>query len=156
MRNVWRVLLFFAVSGLVPAFAADNHIAVDFWGLSYHGNRDRNYNEQNWGLGLRAYHGKWFVAADRMKNSSRGQTTAFGVGYEYPFANVRGYVFSVAAEVARVNYEFPGRGTAHGTLIIPFLSVRKDALGGNVALIPPNGRRKAILLFSATYHFKAF
>lgn len=155
MKTMWRVLVFFMLSGLVPVFAAGNHVAVDFWGLSYHGNRDRGYNEQNWGLGLRAYHNNWFVAIDDMKNSSSGQTVAIGAGYEYPLANVRGYVFSIAAEVARVNYEFPGRGTVHGMIIIPFLSVRKDSWAGNIALVPPNDHRKSILLFSATKHFNA-
>lgn len=158
MKNALGVLLLLFFSGLASlCFAAeDNHLAANFWGLSHHQSDRKGYNEQNWGLGLRAYHKNWFVAVDQMRNSARGQTRAIGIGYEYPLIEIKGAKFSIAAEAAHLDYEFPGRGTARGILLLPFVSVRVNEWSGNVGLIPPNGKREAIVLFFVTWHFKGF
>lgn len=157
MRCTLTVLLLFIISALTPCAAEesrDNHFALNFWGLSHHQSDRKGFNQQNWGLGLRAYHKNWFVAVDRMRNSARGQTLAVGGGYEYPLFDFKGAKFSIAAEVAHLDYEFPGLGTARGLLLLPFVAVRVGNLGANMGIIPPSGKREAVLLFFATWHFK--
>ena len=160
MKIAAGVLLLFALSGFTKSFAADgcpstNHFAVNAWGLSYHETRNKGYNEQNWGLGLRWYHGCWFLAADNMRNSVRGMTLALGGGYEYPVTTIKGYTLSIAGQLTRLDYEVPGRGVAHGVVTLPFVSVKKDDLGlaGNIGIIPAIGRGRPVLLFFVTKHF---
>ena len=67
---------------------------MSIWGLSYHVNRTIDYNENNWGLGLRYYiRPKWrwlgksedhrvFFEADALRNSYRGLVVPLSAGAE--------------------------------------------------------------------------
>lgn len=131
----------------------DIHFAVDLWGASRHADRKRNYNEQNWGIGVRGYYGNWFVSLDRMRNSVNGYTRAVGFGYEYPVVKFSGYTLSLGGEAIRLDYQIPDRGTLHGSVLLPELSIRKGQVSGNIGFVPPSGKRKSIFLFFATWHF---
>jgi hypothetical protein len=135
---------------------SENHLAVDLWGLSYHGDRDQDHNERNWGIGLRAYHGNWFAAVDQMKNSFRGKALAVGVGYEYPLTTIAGYTLSAEAELLHLDYEKPGQGAVNGWGILPALSLRRGDVSMHVGVIPPTESQKGLLLFFLTYHFSPF
>src|ERR1035437_1088663 len=117
--KIWGwVLLFFVLCGPAPGLAQEeNHLAVDVWGLSHHVNREKGYNEQNWGGGLRLYHRSFFVAADIMRNSVRGQTSSIGAGYDHNLFNIGTYAFSAEVEVAHLDYQVPKRGTARGVVV---------------------------------------
>ena len=161
MKNLSGSILLSFVLFTSPAFAAEetpaeNHIAVNVWGFSHHAQRNKGYNEQNWGLGVRAYHGNWFAAADEMRNSVRGNTFAYGIGYEYPLFTLKGFTASAVAEAVRVNYEFPGLGIARATVILPGASVRKENVSANLLYIPETSHRKSIVMLFGTYHFKGF
>ena len=47
---------------------------ISIWGLSYHVDRSVDYNEDNWGLGVRYYlkPDRCFVEVDALRNSNRG------------------------------------------------------------------------------------
>jgi len=78
-----------------PPAASEHTWGIDIWGLSYHVNRQIDYNETNWGLGVRHYarpSWKWlgdnsdnrvFFDADALQNSNRGLMLALSVGAEY-------------------------------------------------------------------------
>ncbi len=84
---------------------------IDIWGLSYHVNRRIDYNETNWGLGVRRYarpswkwlgdnsHNRVFVDGDALQDSNRGLMLALSVGAEYELTRVPGgcRLFAVGA-----------------------------------------------------------
>ena len=56
---------------------------ITVWGLSYHVNKAIDYDEHNWGAGLRYY--PWrrvFVEGDALRNSNRGLVLPVSVGAE--------------------------------------------------------------------------
>ena len=61
-----RLLPWFMLAVALPssALGGDERWGVSIWGLSYHVDRSVDYNEDNWGLGLRYYFkpDKYFVA----------------------------------------------------------------------------------------------
>jgi len=156
MKNLKVFLLFFVLLFPITCRAEDFHVALDLWGYSHHAERNKNYNERNWGFGGRVYYGNWFAAVDDMKNSVRGKAVSVGIGYEYPLFTVSGHTVSAVGELSYLKYGFPNKGTLHGTIFLPGASVRNGNWSGNVVLIPKTGKRKEILLFSLTRHFDAF
>jgi hypothetical protein len=78
-----------------PGAAAIRRWGVSIWGLSYHPNRQINYNENNWGVGLRYSarpHWKWlgqnpenrtFVEGDALRNSHGRLVLPVSGGVEY-------------------------------------------------------------------------
>jgi hypothetical protein len=75
-------------------------IELAIWGISYHIDRSRGYNENNWGVGLR-YSGKpdwrWlgrkpatrlFLEVDVLTNSYKGLVLPASFGLEYDAASV--------------------------------------------------------------------
>jgi hypothetical protein len=92
---------------------------VSIWGLSYHINRRLDFNEQNWGLGIRRYakpRWRWLgqsadnrllFEADALRNSHNGLIVPLSAGVEYKigtFSNCK--LFPVAA-FAFAYYENP-------------------------------------------------
>lgn len=73
---------------------------IDIWGLSYHVNRQIDYNETNWGIGVRRYgrpswkwlgadpHNRLFFDSDALLDSNRGLMLASSVGVEYELSQV--------------------------------------------------------------------
>ena len=157
MKKVLSVLFvcFLLSSSAAIAEEAERHFAVDIWGFSHHVNRQRDYNEFNPGGGVRLYYGNLFAAVDIVdRNSVRGNTWAFGVGYEYPLAKIGSFTLSPMIEIARMGYQFPKYGTLYGPILLPRVSIRKGLLSGNVVYVPSTGKRSGIVLFFATVHFE--
>jgi len=68
--------------------AEGQHWGMTIWGLSYHVDRSVDYNEDNWGLGLRYYlkPERFFVEADALRNSNRGLVLPVSAGAEFRIA----------------------------------------------------------------------
>ena len=85
-----RAVLGAALLIAVPAAARadDQRWGVSIWGLSYHVNRDADYNEDNWGLGGRYYvkPNRLFVEVDALRNSNRGLVLPASLGLEFKIA----------------------------------------------------------------------
>ena len=88
---------------------------LDIWGLSYHVDRSVDYDEHNWGLGLRYYFkpDKYFVEADALRDSNRGLVVPVALGAEFRIAPLPAgcTLFAVAALTAAY-YQYPNRNTA--------------------------------------------
>jgi hypothetical protein len=71
----------------VPASARADDLrwGVSLWGLSYHVNRSVDYNEDNWGLGVRYYAkpNRLFLEFDALRNSNRGLVLPLSLGAEF-------------------------------------------------------------------------
>jgi hypothetical protein len=75
---------------------------ISIWGLSYHFDRSIDYDERNWGLGIRYYarpHWRWlgrdednrvFLEADALRNSHGGLVLPLSAGVEYRVKTFRG------------------------------------------------------------------
>ena len=110
-----RALLVVAVVAAFPASArAQGQWGISIWGLSYHVDRSVDYNEDNWGLGLRYYFkpDKYFVEVDALRNSNRGLVLPLSAGAEFRVAPLPAgcKVFAVAA-LTLAYYQYPNRDT---------------------------------------------
>ena len=98
-----------------PARAQDHRWGIAIWGLSYHVDRSVDYDEHNWGLGLRYYFkpDKFFAEIDALRDSNRGLVVPLSAGAEFPIVPlpVGCKLFAVAA-LAAAYYQYPNRGTA--------------------------------------------
>ncbi len=90
-----RLLLALAmvVMGLSsPALAdepADKRWGISIWGLSYHIDREIDFDEANVGLGLRYYFNhRVFVEVDALRNSNRGLAVPVSAGLDFKVASV--------------------------------------------------------------------
>ena len=91
-HKVLALTLALAAGFASPALAqdSDKHLGVTIWGLSYHINRDKEFDEANFGLGLRYYFNRFiFVEADALHNSNGGLVTPVSVGLDLKFASIR-------------------------------------------------------------------
>jgi hypothetical protein len=73
----------------------DQHWGISIWGLSYHVDRTIDYDENNWGLGIRYYNRpqwRWlgraedsrlFLEVDALRNSHGGLVLPLSVGLDY-------------------------------------------------------------------------
>jgi hypothetical protein len=109
-------LLVIAVVAALPATAsAQGQWGVSIWGLSYHVDRSVDYNEDNWGLGLRYYfkRDKYFVEVDALRNSNRGLVLPLSAGAEFRVVPLPAgcKLFAVAA-LTLAYYQYPNRDTA--------------------------------------------
>jgi hypothetical protein len=104
-----------AVVAALPVTArAQGQWGVSIWGLSYHVDRSVDYNEDNWGLGLRYYfkRDKYFVEGDALRNSNRGLVLPLSAGAEFRVAPLPAAckLFAVAA-LTLAYYQYPNRDT---------------------------------------------
>jgi hypothetical protein len=102
---VKRALLVVAVVAALPATTgAQGQWGVSIWGLSYHVDRSVDYDEHNWGLGLRYYFkpDRYFVEADALRDSNRGLVVPLSAGVEFRMAPLPAgcKLFGVAALTA--------------------------------------------------------
>ena len=170
MRWPTYLLLGIVVLALLPATARadDQPWGITVWGLSYHVNRSVDYNEDNWGLGLRHYNRpdwKWlgrdvdnrvFLEADALRNSNRGLVIPLAAGAEYRIAPLPAgcKLFAVAA-LALAYYQYPAQ---HRTDIkfgpVPGAAVGCGHLKGNViAVLRKSSEPLAALTASLTIAF---
>jgi hypothetical protein len=126
---VKRALLAVAVVAALPATAsAQGKWGVSIWGMSYHVDRSVDYDEHNWGLGLRYYFrpDKYFVEADALRDSNRGLVVPLSAGAEFRMALLPAgcTLFGVAALTAAY-YQYGNTDTS----VIKFGPVPGVAIG---------------------------
>ena len=155
-----RLLLTIIMLGVLPAStsADDGAWGIAIWGLSYHVNRSVDYNEDNWGLGLRYYvkPDKYFVEVDALRNSNRGLVLPLSAGAEFRIAPLPAgcKLFAVAA-LTLAYYQYPNRNTTD----VKFGPVPGAAIGcghvkGNVmAVLRKSSEPLAALTASLTIVF---
>jgi hypothetical protein len=108
VRRLWLALIIVAA---VPsaARAQDHPWGISLWGLSYHVDRSADYDEHNWGLGVRYYFkpDRFFVEADALRDSNRGLVLPVSLGLEFTVARLPAgcKLFGVAALTAAY-YQF--------------------------------------------------
>jgi hypothetical protein len=150
------------------AHAEEGPWGVSIWGLSYHVNRSVDYNEDNWGLGLRYYNRpgwKWlghdqdnrvFLEGDALRNSNRGLVIPLSAGAEYHIAPlpVGCKLFAVAA-LTLAYYQYPNRSTTDIKFgPVPGVAVGCGHLKGNVmAVLRKSSEPLAALTASLTIVF---
>jgi hypothetical protein len=75
-----------------PALANDDpdrRLGISIWGLSYHVDREIDFDEANVGLGLRYYFThRVFVEVDALRNSNRGLAVPLSAGLDFKFASL--------------------------------------------------------------------
>ena len=112
IRAVLAAVILLAVPA--AARADDQRWGVSIWGLSYHVNRSVDYNEDNWGLGVRYYvkpH-RLFFEADALRNSNRGLVVPASLGLEFTIAPLpAGCKVSGVAALTAAYYQYPNFGT---------------------------------------------
>jgi hypothetical protein len=137
---VKRALLVVAVVAALPATAsAQGQWGVSIWGLSYHVDRSVDYNEDNWGLGLRYYFkpDKYFVEFDALRNSNRGLVLPLSAGAEFRVAPLPAgcRLFAVAA-LTLAYYQYPNRDTTDLKFgPVPGVAVGCGHVKGNVMAV---------------------
>jgi hypothetical protein len=99
-----------------------SHWGITIWGLSYHTNRNADYDEHNWGLGVRYYRRpqwRWlgkshdnrlFVEGDALRNSNGGLVLPLSAAAEYriPGSPDRCKLFAVGA-LTLAYYRYPAK-----------------------------------------------
>ena len=105
-------MVLFAIALPSSAFAGDQRWGVSLWGLSYHVDRSVDYNEDNWGLGVRYYlkPDRFFFELDALRNSNRGLVVPLSAGAEFRIAPLpAGCKLSAVAALALAYYRYPDR-----------------------------------------------
>ena len=103
-------LLLFAITLPSSAFAGDERWGVSIWGLSYHVNRSVDYNEDNWGLGIRHYFkpNRLFLEADALRNSNRGLALPVSLAAEFRMLPLpAGCKLSGVVALTAAYYQYP-------------------------------------------------
>jgi hypothetical protein len=156
---VKRALLVVAVVAALPATAsAQGQWGVSIWGLSYHVDRSVDYNEDNWGLGLRYYFkpDKYFVEVDALRNSNRGLVLPLSAGAEFRIAPLPAgcKLFAVAA-LTLAYYQYPNRDTTDLKFgPVPGVAIGCGHVKGNVmAVLRKSSEPLAALTASVTIVF---
>jgi hypothetical protein len=113
---VTRALICAALLLALPgaARADDQRWGLSLWGLSYHINRSADYNEDNWGLGVRYYvrPNRLFVEADALRNSNRGLALPVSLGADFRIAPLpAGCKLLGVAALTLAYYQYPNRNT---------------------------------------------
>src|SRR4051812_13926403 len=75
-----------------PALAGDNpqkRVGISIWGLSYHIDREVDFDEANFGLGLRYYlNHRVFTEVDALRNSNHSLAVPLSAGVDFRFASL--------------------------------------------------------------------
>ena len=152
-------LLAVALIVLLPSrVRADDRWGISIWGLSYHVDRSVDYNEDNWGLGLRYYlkPGRYFVEFDALRNSNRGLVLPLSAGAEFGIAPLPAgcKLFAVAALTAAY-YQYPNRNTTELKVgPVPGVTVGCGHVKGNImAVLRKSSEPLAALTASLTIVF---
>jgi hypothetical protein len=160
VRSPSRALLTLIVLGLfaVRAHAQDRRWGISIWGLSYHVNRSVDYNEDNWGLGLRYSFkpDKYFVEVDALRNSNRGLVLPLSAGAEFRIAPLpAGCKLLAVAALTLAYYEYPDRNTSDIKFgPVPGVSIGCGHLKGNlIAVLRKSSEPLAALTASLTIVF---
>jgi hypothetical protein len=140
------------------ALAGDERWGVSIWGLSYHVDRSVDYNEDNWGLGLRYYFkpDKYFVEIDALRNSHRGLVLPLSAGAEFRIAPLPAgcRLFAVAA-LTLAYYQYPNLNSTDIKFgPVPGVAIGCGHVKGNVmAVLRKSSEPLAALTASVTLVF---
>jgi hypothetical protein len=139
-----------------PARADDDPVArwgITIWGLSWHRNDAIDYDEHNWGAGLRYYlRPHLFVEGDVLRNSNRGIVVPASIGFELGIGSI-GACHLSAVGAAAVAYYQNLRTNADEIKVgpVPGLSVRCGRVQPNViAVLSPSRNLLAAVVGSVT------
>jgi hypothetical protein len=119
---------------IIPTTTADLNVGVelDVFGLSYHSNRDYDFNEVNPGLGISLvaepkddspWHFSMVASFGSYKDSYRDQSTYFLVGPRLTLGHQNSFHVTAAVQAGWVS----GSGK-NGQAIVPFASIGYDWL----------------------------
>jgi hypothetical protein len=132
-------LLLFAIVLPSSASADDQRWGVSIWGLSYHVDRSVDYNEDNWGLGLRYYvkPNRLFAEFDALRNSNRGLVLPLSAGLEFRIAPLpAGCKLSGVGALTLAYYQYPNRGTTDIKFgPVPGVTIGCGRVKGNVIVV---------------------
>ena len=155
-----RLILAFALTGVLasPAAAADRPWGISVWGLSYHVDRSVDYNEDNWGLGVRYYvkPDRLFLEFDALRNSNRGLVLPLSLGLEFKIAPLpAGCKLSGVAAHAAAYYQYPNRNTTDFKVgPVPGVTIGCGHLKANImAVLRKSSEPLAALTASVTIMF---
>ncbi len=154
-----RLLLALALLAALPSsLRAEGPWGISVWGLSYHVDRSVDYNEDNWGLGVRYYarRDRFFVEFDALRNSNRGLVLPLSAGAEFRIAPLpAGCTLFAVAALTLAYYQYPNRHTSEIKLgPVPGVSVGCGHLRTNVmAVLRKSSEPLAALTASLTIVF---
>ena len=140
-----------------PAHAGDRW-GLTLWGLSYHVDRSVDYNEGNWGLGVRYYFkpDRLFLELDALRNSNRGLVLPLSLGGEFKIAPLPAgcKLFAVAALTAAY-YQYPNRNFSEFKFgPVPGATIGCGRVKGNImAVLRKSSEPLAALTASLTIGF---
>jgi hypothetical protein len=140
-----------------PARAGDRW-GLSLWGLSYHVDRSVDYNEGNWGLGVRYYFkpDRYFLEVDALRNSHRGLALPLSAGAEFRFAPLpAGCALYGVAALTVAYYQFPDQNrTEVKAGPVPGVTIGCGRVKGNViAVLRKSSEPLAALTASLTIVF---
>jgi hypothetical protein len=111
---VTRALLVLMLLAAASTAEAQDRWGLNIWGVSYHVDRTVDYNEDNWGLGVRYYvkRNRLFVEADALRNSNRGLVLPVSLGAEFRIVPLPAHCkLSGVVALTAAYYEYPNRHT---------------------------------------------
>jgi len=152
-------LLVVALVVLLPSRArAEDRWGISIWGLSYHVDRSVDYNEDNWGLGLRYYlkPDRYFVEFDALRNSNRGLVLPLSAGAEFRMAPLpAGCNLLGVAALTVAYYQYPSRNVTEIKVgPVPGIAIGCGRVKGNImAVLRKSSEPLAALTASLTIGF---
>jgi len=152
-------LLVVALVVLLPSRArAEDRWGISIWGLSYHVDRSVDYNEDNWGLGLRYYlkPDRYFVEFDALRNSNRGLVLPLSAGAEFRMAPLpAGCKLLGVAALTVAYYQYPSRNVTEIKVgPVPGIAIGCGRVKGNImAVLRKSSEPLAALTASLTIGF---
>jgi hypothetical protein len=157
-RALLCAALLLALPGAARADADDQRWGVSLWGVSYHVNRSVDYNEDNWGLGVRYYFkpNRLFVEADALRNSNRGLVLPVSLGVEFRIAPLpAGCKLLGVAALTAAYYQYPNQNRTEVKMgPVPGLTVGCGRVKANViAVLRKSSEPLAALTASLTLMF---
>ncbi len=159
MRGARVLLATAAIALLASSARADDpevRWAVTIWGLSYHVNQSIDYDERNWGAGLRYYLGRHvFVEGDALRNSNRGLVLPASVGVEIGMGSIGRCSTSAVGALTVAYYQNLRTASSYVKFgPVPGIAVRCGRWQPNViAVLSPSRDLLAAIVASLTIHF---
>jgi len=151
-------LLLFAIALPSSVHADELRWGVSIWGLSYHVNRSVDYNEDNWGLGVRYYFkpDRLFLEADALRNSNRGLVLPVSLGVEFRVLPLpAGCKLSGVVALTAAYYQYPNQNRTDFKIgPVPGVSIGCGRVKGNIiAVLRKSSEPLAALTASVTIMF---
>jgi hypothetical protein len=155
---VRRALLVLTLVAAASTAHAGERWGLSLWGVSYHVDRSIDYNEDNWGLGVRYYFkpDRLFFEADALRNSNRGLVLPVSLGAEFRIAPLpAGCTLSGVVALTAAYYEYRNRNTAEFKVgPVPGVTVGCGRVKANViAVLRKSSEPLAALTASVTIMF---